>query len=42
MGGPDGKLTPAESVTALRRLIAGLKPQDTGRFFNYDGKPYPW
>jgi NAD(P)-dependent dehydrogenase (short-subunit alcohol dehydrogenase family) len=42
MGGPDGKLTTAESVTALRRLIAGLKPQDTGRFFNYDGKPYPW
>jgi NAD(P)-dependent dehydrogenase (short-subunit alcohol dehydrogenase family) len=42
MGGPSGKLTPAESVTALRRLIAGLKPEDTGRFFNYDGKPYPW
>ncbi len=42
MGGPDGKLTPAESVTALRRLIAGLRPEDTGRFFNYDGKPYPW
>ena len=42
MGGPDGKLTPAESVTALRRLIAGLRPEDTGRFFNYDGKTYPW
>ncbi len=42
MGGPDGKLTPTQSVTALRRLIAGLKPEDTGRFFNYDGKTYPW
>jgi NAD(P)-dependent dehydrogenase (short-subunit alcohol dehydrogenase family) len=42
MGGPDGKLTPTESVAALRRLIAGLKPEDTGRFFNYDGKTYPW
>ena len=42
MGGPDGKLTPTESVTALRRRIAGLRPEDTGRFFNYDGKPYPW
>jgi NAD(P)-dependent dehydrogenase (short-subunit alcohol dehydrogenase family) len=42
MGGPGGKLDPPESVAALRRLIAGLKPEDTGRFFNYDGKPYPW
>jgi len=42
MGGPDGKLTPTESVAALRRLIAGLQPEDTGRFFNYDGKIYPW
>jgi NAD(P)-dependent dehydrogenase (short-subunit alcohol dehydrogenase family) len=42
MGGPDGKLTPTQSVTALRKLIAGLQPEDTGRFFNYDGKTYPW
>jgi NAD(P)-dependent dehydrogenase (short-subunit alcohol dehydrogenase family) len=42
MGGPGGKLDPPESVAALRRLIAGLKPGDSGRFFNYDGKPYPW
>jgi NAD(P)-dependent dehydrogenase (short-subunit alcohol dehydrogenase family) len=42
MGGPDGKLTPTQSVTALRKLIAGLQPADTGRFFNYDGKTYPW
>jgi len=42
MGGPGGKLDPSESVAALRRLIAGLKPADTGKFFNYDGKPYPW
>jgi NAD(P)-dependent dehydrogenase (short-subunit alcohol dehydrogenase family) len=42
MGGPGGKLDPPESVAALRRLIAGLEPQDSGRFFNYDGKTYPW
>jgi len=42
MGGPDGKLTPTQSVTALRRLVDGLQPEDTGRFFNYDGKTYPW
>jgi NAD(P)-dependent dehydrogenase (short-subunit alcohol dehydrogenase family) len=42
MGGPGGKLDPPESVAALRRLIAGLQRKDSGRFFNYDGKPYPW
>jgi len=42
MGGPGGKIDPPESVAALRRLIAGLKPEDSGRFFNYDGKTYPW
>ena len=42
MGGPGGKLTPAESVGALRSLIDAIKPEDAGRFFNYDGKPYPW
>jgi NAD(P)-dependent dehydrogenase (short-subunit alcohol dehydrogenase family) len=42
MGGPGGKLDPPESVSAMRRLIVGLKPTDSGRFFNYDGNPYPW
>jgi NAD(P)-dependent dehydrogenase (short-subunit alcohol dehydrogenase family) len=42
MGGPGGKLTPAESVRALRSLIDAIKLEDAGRFFNYDGKPYPW
>lgn len=42
MGGPDGKITPAESVRALRSLIDAIKPEDAGKFFNYDGKPYPW
>ena len=42
MGGPDGKITPAESVRTLRSLIDAIKPEDSGKFFNYDGKPYPW
>lgn len=42
MGGPGGKLTPVESIRALRSLIDAIKPEDAGRFFNYDGKPYPW
>jgi NAD(P)-dependent dehydrogenase (short-subunit alcohol dehydrogenase family) len=42
MGGPGGALAPAESVAAMRRVIAGLTTQDSGRFFNYDGAPLPW
>ena len=42
MGGEGGKLSPAESVKALRSIIDSLKPEDTGKFLNYDGKPYPW
>jgi NAD(P)-dependent dehydrogenase (short-subunit alcohol dehydrogenase family) len=42
MGGPGGKITPAESVRALRSLIESIRPEDSGKFLNYDGKPYPW
>jgi NAD(P)-dependent dehydrogenase (short-subunit alcohol dehydrogenase family) len=42
MGGPGGKIAPAESVRALRSLIESIKPEDSGKFLNYDGKPYPW
>ena len=42
MGGPNAKLSPGESVGAMRRLIAKLGPQDSGRFYSYDGREYPW
>jgi NAD(P)-dependent dehydrogenase (short-subunit alcohol dehydrogenase family) len=42
MGGPHAKITPAESVTKLRRLIDSLGPAQSGKFFNYDGREYPW
>jgi NAD(P)-dependent dehydrogenase (short-subunit alcohol dehydrogenase family) len=42
MGGPNAKLTPTESVAAMRRLIGSLGPRDSGRFYNYDGREYPW
>ena len=42
MGGPSATLTPLESVTALRRLIATLDPDHSGKFYNYDGSEYPW
>jgi NAD(P)-dependent dehydrogenase (short-subunit alcohol dehydrogenase family) len=42
MGGPNAPLKPDESIAALLKLIDGLKPEDTGKFFNYDGKTLPW
>ena len=42
MGGPNAKLAPEESVAAMRRVIAELGPNDSGRFYNYDGREYPW
>jgi NAD(P)-dependent dehydrogenase (short-subunit alcohol dehydrogenase family) len=42
MGGPNAPLTAGESVKAMRRLIDTLGPAQTGRFFNHDGREYPW
>jgi NAD(P)-dependent dehydrogenase (short-subunit alcohol dehydrogenase family) len=42
MGGPGAKLTPQQSVSAMRRLIAKLGPDDSGKFLHYDGREYPW
>ena len=42
MGGPHATITPAESVTRLRRLIASSGPAQTGKFFNHDGREFAW
>ncbi|MFP3616364.1 short chain dehydrogenase, partial [Paraburkholderia sp. SIMBA_050] len=42
MGGPKADLTPQQSVTSLRRTLAGLTQRDNGSFHNYDGTPLPW
>jgi NAD(P)-dependent dehydrogenase (short-subunit alcohol dehydrogenase family) len=42
MGGPGASLTPEQSVTPMRRLIDRLGPKDSGKFYNYDGREYPW
>jgi len=42
MGGPKAPLSPQESVTAMRRLIDTLGPKNSGKFYNYDGREYPW
>ncbi len=42
MGGPSALIEPGQSISAMRTVIAGLTPEDTGRFFNYDGPEIPW
>ena len=42
MGGPNARLSPEQSVSAMRRVISALGPTDSGRFYNYDGREYPW
>lgn len=42
MGGSGGQLSPEDSVEAMRRVIAGLTPQDAGRFLNWHGDDMPW
>lgn len=41
-GGDRAPLTPTDSVTAMRRTIAGLTPRQNGAFLNLDGTPIPW
>ena len=42
MGGPNATLEPSESIGQMRRLIATLGPKQSGKFFNYTGREYPW
>jgi len=42
MGGAGAPLEPGESVRGLRKVIAGAKIADSGRFFAHDGASIPW
>jgi NAD(P)-dependent dehydrogenase (short-subunit alcohol dehydrogenase family) len=42
MGGPNATLSVEASVSAMRRLIDTLGLPQSGKFFNYDGREYPW
>jgi NAD(P)-dependent dehydrogenase (short-subunit alcohol dehydrogenase family) len=42
MGGPKAPLSPQESVRAMRQLIGTLGPKNSGHFYGYDGREYPW
>ena len=42
MGGAGAPLSPPTSVAGLRKVVAGLKPADSGRFYSHDGSTIPW
>ncbi|MCF7222832.1 SDR family oxidoreductase [Marilutibacter chinensis] len=42
MGGTHAELTPAESVSAMLRVIDDAGPGDSGRFLDWRGKAVPW
>jgi NAD(P)-dependent dehydrogenase (short-subunit alcohol dehydrogenase family) len=42
MGGPDGKITTAQSVEGIINVIANIEVKHSGSFFTYDGTQLPW
>lgn len=42
MGGADADLSVTESASGILKVIAGLTPDDNGKFYTWDGKEYPW
>jgi len=42
MGGPNALIDTTTSVTGMRKIIDGLKPQQSGDFIAYDGTLVPW
>lgn len=42
MGGPDAKLTPEQSISGMKKVIDGLKADDSGKFWNHEGQIVPW
>jgi NAD(P)-dependent dehydrogenase (short-subunit alcohol dehydrogenase family) len=42
MGGPEADITPEVSITGMRKVIEGLKLEDTSKFFNYAGATINW
>lgn len=42
MGGPNGLVNTQTSVTGLRKVIADLSLENSGKFIAYDGKEIAW
>jgi NAD(P)-dependent dehydrogenase (short-subunit alcohol dehydrogenase family) len=42
MGGANATLTPEQSISGLRRVLANITREDSGKFLSYDGSEIPW
>jgi NAD(P)-dependent dehydrogenase (short-subunit alcohol dehydrogenase family) len=42
MGGRSAPTTAQESVAGMLKVISGLRPVQTGKFFDYEGEELPW
>lgn len=42
MGGPNARLSPAQSISGMRAVIDRLTPADSGTFWNHDGSTLRW
>ncbi|MBU8900500.1 SDR family oxidoreductase [Corallococcus sp. H22C18031201] len=42
MGGPDAPVVPEVSVRGMLRIIDGLTPEQSGRFFDFEGEEVVW
>jgi NAD(P)-dependent dehydrogenase (short-subunit alcohol dehydrogenase family) len=42
MGGAGAPLAPETSVKGLRKVLEGVRPEDSGGFFSHEGARIPW
>ncbi|MGH6889034.1 MAG: SDR family oxidoreductase [Rhizomicrobium sp.] len=42
MGGPGADITPQESASGIRNVIAALSKADSGKFYKWNGGIHPW
>jgi NAD(P)-dependent dehydrogenase (short-subunit alcohol dehydrogenase family) len=42
MGGSSAPVAPRDSIAGMRRVIAKLKPADSGKFFDFQDAEIPW
>lgn len=42
MGGDGADITAEESATGIRRVISGLTPETSGKFYKWNGEIHPW
>ena len=42
MGGANAAISPEQSITGIRQVIAAAGPEINGHFMTWDGEELPW